>query len=392
MDTLQKQIEAYIDGKRDEMINALRELVSLEGTWSEPEELKAVADYVKALFEKSGVSCELITANESTPPVVYGVIGENRKGQPIILSGHYDTVFKKGFLEQHPFRIDEQGHAYGPGVLDMKGGIIISAYIIRALEAVGYQDRPIRICFCGDEEAGPNHSHAAEVIRESAKGCIAAFNMETGRPDNAICTGRKGAAGSSFVVHGKAAHSGNAFEAGRNAVVEAAYKIVALNALTNMETGTHMNVAMVKGGQMPNQIPDRCEVVWMCRFKAADEMEKTLKAVDEIIHTSHVEGTTAEAGGMLGSPVFEENEKNLALCEFINRISEADGYSPVSNFISGGASDAPNLQFHGAVTLCSCGICGEWNHTEREYAIVESLYTRTKLWCDVIRHINEFKF
>ncbi len=391
MEDIQKRIEAYIDSKRDEMLREWQSLVEDEAHCSELENTRRVARHIMRLFEESGVTCRLIEPHEDTPPVVYGVIGEGRQGGPVILSGHYDTVFREGWLKDHPFRIDRDGHAHGPGCLDMKGGIIIAAYVIRALEASGFSDRPVRIAFCGDEEAGPNHSYTGKVLQECARGCVAAFNMETGLPDGCLCTGRKGMAVGSFTTHGVSAHSGNAFEAGRNAIVEAAHKMIRLHGLTDLETGTHVNVAMVKGGLMINQVPDECTVQYSIRFKSMKEMDRTLQAVGELMKKTYIEGTVTEHHPSGGGGVFEETAENLALTDFISRISEKDGYGKVGHAFLGGGSDAPNLARYGAVTLCSCGIQGEWNHTDREYAIVESLFTRSKLWCDVIRHIGEFR-
>lgn len=389
---MQKIIEEYIDSHRDEIIQKWRELVEIEAFWSETEYTKEVAMAVKNLFEEAGCECEMIDADPSTPTplVVTGVIGKDRPGKPILLGGHYDTVFKRGFLAEHPFRIDEDGKAYGPGVLDMKGGIVIAAYVIKALEAAGYKERPIRISFCGDEEGGANHGKVADVLAESARDCEYAFNMETGIPkDNAICVGRKGATGGKLIVHGVSAHSGNAFEAGRNAVVEAAHKIIDLNALTNMETGTHMNVAMVNGGVVPNQVPDICEVTWLGRFRSNDEMEETLKKVDEIAKHTYIEGTTTENQILAGGKVFEETKENNALVDFIDKVSQEYGYGSVGKVFLGGGSDAPNFARYGAITVCACGVLGEWNHTDREYAIVESMFTRAKMWSAVITHLSE---
>ncbi|MBR2595993.1 MAG: M20/M25/M40 family metallo-hydrolase [Solobacterium sp.] len=391
---MQKIIEEYIDSHRDEIIQKWRELVEIEAFWSETEYTREVAAYVKKLFEDAGCECEIVDPDPSipTPPVVTGVIGKDRPGTPILFGGHYDTVFKRGFLKDHPFRIDENGHAYGPGVLDMKGGIVIAAYVIKALEAAGYNERPIRISFCGDEEGGSNHGKVADVLAESGRGCEYAFNMETGIPkNNAICVGRKGAAAGKFIVHGVAAHSGNAFEAGRNAVIEAAHKMLAIDALTNMETGTHMNVAMVKGGLVPNQVPDVCEVTWMCRFRYNEEMEKTIKAVDEILAKTYIEGTTTENIQLGGGKVFEDTPENNALVDFIDKISQQYGYGSVGRIFLGGGSDAPNFARYGAITICACGVLGEWNHTDREYAIVESMFTRAKMWGAVVTHLSEHK-
>ena len=384
---MQKLIERYIDSHREEMIEKWKELVEIEAFWSETEYTREVAAFVKKLFEESGCTCCLVEADAPTPtpPVVVGVIGEDRPGKPILLGGHYDTVFKRGFLKDHPFHIDENGHAHGPGCLDMKGGIIIAAYVIRALEAAGYNERPIRISFCGDEEGGSNHSYVAKILTESAMGCEYALNMETGIPkDNAICVGRKGAAAGKLIVHGVSAHSGNAFEAGRNAVVEAAHKIIDLNALTDMDTETHMNVALVNGGLVPNQIPDRCEVTWMARFKLSSELDRLKNRIEEIASKTYIDGTWTENLFMGGGQVFEETPESDRFVDLIDSISRKYGYGSVGKVFLGGGSDAPNYAARGAVTVCACGVLGEWNHTEREYAIVESLFTRAKLWGAVI--------
>lgn len=201
------EIEAYIDSKRQEILNKWEYLVNLEGNNTEKEDMDIIANWLYREFTEAGVCCELRVAHEKSGKVLVGTAGADRPEKPIVFSGHYDTVFQKGQLGNHPFHIQD-GVAYGPGVLDMKGGIVITLYVIKALEELGYDKRPIKIIFCGDEEGGVFHHYANAVMKEYAAGAVCGFNMETGRIDNRLCIGRKGALMGKFKISGVAAHSG----------------------------------------------------------------------------------------------------------------------------------------------------------------------------------------
>lgn len=386
---MKKQIESYIDSKRGEIIEIWKTLVNLEGKASEKECMDNVADYLFDLFSKAGADCKLIVTNPEAPKVLTGIIGADRSGAPVLFGGHYDTVFSKGTFGDNPFRIEGE-KAFGPGVLDMKGGIVISLYVIKALEEIGWKERPIKIIFCGDEEGGKYHSQASSLISEFATGCKCAFNMETGPVNNSLCVGRKGAMIGSFSVKGISAHSGNNFDAGRNAVVDAAHKILEIDKMTNRELGTNMNVAVVHGGTIWNSIPDTCNVEFSGRFALNSELENVQKKLGEVLAKSYVDGTvtTYKAGDAMG--VFEQSEENMALWKFCSENSRKFGYGEMGHVFLGGGSDATAMHKAGVPTLCSCGVVGEWNHTDREYAVVETMFTRIKLWCAIVMNINEF--
>ncbi len=388
---MKQKIEAYIEAHREEMVEQWRQLVNLEGKSDELEALDIEAQHLCRLFTEAGVACELRRGHPQAPYVLYGVIGKDRPGRPVLFSGHYDTVFQKGTFGENPFRVDEEGKAHGPGCLDMKGGIIITLYVIKALEAAGYAGRPIRILFCGDEEGGLYHNDIVPLMRQMAEGCVCSFNMETGPISGALCVGRKGAMIGSFVVSGVSAHSGNNFEAGRNAVVEAAHKMLAIDALTDMEKGTHMNVAVVKGGTLWNSVPDRCEVDFSGRFATMEEMARVKEAISGLMEKTIVEGTTTVyKPGPSTDGVFEQTDANMALWRFCSDISSELGFGKIDHVVLGGGSDAIATS-RVTPTLCSCGVVGEWNHTDREYAIVETLFTRARLWCAVVQRLNELR-
>src|SRR5699024_6041606 len=128
-------------------------------------------------------------------------------------SGHMDTVFPTGSFGEELFLIKD-GKAHGPGVLDMKGGIIIALYAIKALNHIGYNERPLKIIISGDEEIGHINSSGNDIITKEAEGGVCAFNLETGRADHSLCIGRKGRIECHVTVNGVESHAGNDFESG----------------------------------------------------------------------------------------------------------------------------------------------------------------------------------
>ena len=190
----------YLKEHHDEMIATWRDFVNTESWSKEPETVNIVAAKIKAEFEKAGMECRLEDMSPNGNALV-GIIGKDRPGKPIVFGGHYDTVFPKGTFGDNPFRI-EDGKAYGPGALDMKGGITISLYVIKALEHIGWKENPIKIIYAGDEEIGHRGSKCGQLYLDESKGGLFGFNMETGLIDNALCIGRKGSLNANITVNG----------------------------------------------------------------------------------------------------------------------------------------------------------------------------------------------
>src|SRR5699024_9592704 len=162
-------------------------------------------------------------------------------------------------FEEDPFYI-EGNKAFGPGVMDMKGGIVIALYVVKALNELNYEERPIKIIFVGDEEIGHTGSISDEIIAREAEGGICAFNMEPGRMDDCLTVGRKGNIDCHVTVHGVGGHVVNAFLQGRNAIEEMAHKIIRLQSLTDYKNGNVVSVDVIEGGTVSNAIPDRCKI------------------------------------------------------------------------------------------------------------------------------------
>lgn len=379
----------YIDSKKDEMINLWEEIVNLESYSREKDKVDILAERLKSEFEKEGFNCRLVDVGANGKTLV-GVLGEERCSKPVVFSGHMDTVFPTGTFGESPFKIVD-GKAYGPGCLDMKGGIIISLYVAKALNSVGYDERPIKIILSGDEEIGHINSTGAEVIMEEAKGGICGFNMETGLIDNSICIGRKGRMECHITVDGVEAHAGNDFTSGRNAIEEMAYKIIELQKLTDLESGTTVSVGKIEGGTVSNAIPAQCKVEVDIRFEKMDEMEKIKKKIEEICNVTHVDGTSTKWEIVSSMAAFETTDEVMKFYEFVNETSQKYGFGTMEGRKLGGSSDAAYINMVKTPVLCSFGVRGQWNHTVREYALVDSLFERAKLISTIILNLKNFK-
>ncbi|MCC0643689.1 Carboxypeptidase G2 [Clostridioides difficile] len=389
MSTYLNDISKFVDENREEIISLWKDIVNTESYTNCKESVNILAEKLKTEFEKEGLDCNLIDVGNNGNTLV-GTLGSNRNGKPIIFSGHMDTVFEIGTFGENPFKIEE-GKAYGPGVLDMKGGIVISLYVIKALNKIGYNERPIKIVFSGDEETGHRDSAGGEIMLKEGQGGLCAFNMETGLVDNSLCVGRKGRIGCNVHVKGVETHAGNDFEGGRNAIEEMANKILKIQRLTNLELGTTVTVSVIKGGRVPNSIPQDCNIEIDIRFEKVEEAENVKKRIEEICKETYIEGTSTEVKIVNEMMAFETTEDVMKFYEFVNTVSKENGFGEINAKKLGGSSDASYLTIGKVPTICSFGVKGEWNHTSREYALVDSMFERVKLISEVILNLDKFE-
>lgn len=377
MDNVKQKAFDFIDQHRDEMLALWRELVSIESGSADKEGVDRVADKVKSVLDSEDAQTRLVKF-EKAGNMLVASCGAVRQAAPIAFLGHMDTVFPKGTLAQRPFLLQD-GKAYGPGVLDMKGGIVVLLYAIKALRAAGYDCRPLKVILAGDEEVAHQDSNAAELIRQEAKGCLAAFNFETGFINDHIVVGRKGGRTYTMEAFGVAAHTGNNPKAGRSAVLELAHKAIAIHALTDWESGTNFSVGTFHGGTVSNSTPDyaKMEIDVRCvSEEAALLVERQLQA---IAAKTYIDGTRTVLSGGIGFMPMETTPAVLQLFEVVAAVSVENGFGAPTSMSSGGASDSANSVLAGVPTICSMGVKGENNHSPKEYALVESLYERAKL-------------
>ncbi|WP_441562264.1 M20/M25/M40 family metallo-hydrolase [Colibacter massiliensis] len=388
---LVNQVKEYVENRKEEIIRKYGEFVNLKDFWRDIEDVNIVGEWLKREFEAEGVECRLIDAGPEAGRVLIGILGQDRPGKAILFSGHMDTALASDLYPDNPFRV-EDGKAYGPGVLDMKGGILITLYVIKALNAVGYKERPLKILFVPDEEGLHTYTKVADFIRENSSGCLFALNMETGLLNNSLAVGRKGRLGVDVFIKGKSAHAGADFLAGISSIEEMAHKVLDFQKLTNLEKGTTVNTGVIKGGTIPNAVPAECMCSLDIRFKYMSELERIRKAIAEICEKNYIEGTACAFKELNLFTPFETQADIMKLFDFIKDIAERYGLPSTEPAQVGGCSDATYIQLAGTPVLCSCGARGEWNHTLREYTVIDSLYERICWFSAAVIDSSEISF
>jgi glutamate carboxypeptidase len=368
------QIAEWLGSQEEAMLALLAELVNIDSGSYDKAGVDAVGRRLVAFYQEHG----LLTSTE--PNDTYGEAIHVRLDEtlanepPIVLMGHRDTVFPHGEVSRRPFKI-EGGRAYGPGVADMKGGLVLNAFVLAAFKRFGGAPAPLAGLVTSDEEIASPSSRP--VIERVARGARCVFNSEPGRPDGNVVTGRKGGVFMRFEVSGKAAHSGGNFEKGISAIGELAHKIVAIHRLTDLARGVTLNVGIVKGGQSVNTTAPSAEGRIDLRYIDPRDRATTLAALQEIVDRSTVAGATATlevSGEFLPLTQSEASEALFAAY----RDAARDAGLDVSGSFSGGCADSGFTAAVGCPTLCSTGPVGANAHTPEEYLEVESLVPRAR--------------
>lgn len=375
MTTRDKAYE-WIDAHKDDMVDLWKQMVTIDSGIGVKEGGMEMGNLCAGILEKLGFSIRRVSY-EKCGDTIIGERGDLSKPYTILM-GHMDTVFFKGEPEKRPFTIKD-GKAYGPGVLDMKGGVTILLYAVRFLLEAGYNRYRIKIILAGDEEVAHGNSTVSADYEKEAKGAVMGFNLETGCVDNSVVIERKGVAQYLFEVDGVGAHAGNNPEDGRSAVEELAHKILDIQAETDWQEGTTVNCGVIAGGTVANAVPEHAWVKVDVRFKTTAGMERIEKAFQKIAKKQYVESTTTCCKKLVVFPPMERLESSEKLFERAEAIAEKYGFPKAKAIAVGGGSDSAHLTACGIPTLCALGVRGQFNHTEREWAEEESLFERTKL-------------
>ncbi len=248
------QITAWLATQQDAMIALLREMVDIDSGSYNKSGIDAVGDVVRRFMAAHSIPVETVHQpkhGDCLRAVVPWDGPAGNAGGNVVLMGHRDTVFPDGEVARRPFTILD-GVAYGPGVADMKAGLVMNCFVLAAFAKFGGAPAPLLGLFTGDEEIGSPEGRA--VIENEARRARVVFNSEPGRVSGNVVTGRKGGVFMQMRITGKAAHSGGNFTDGISAIEELARKIQAMHALTDLDRGITLNVGLVRGGQSVNTV------------------------------------------------------------------------------------------------------------------------------------------
>ncbi len=369
------------------MMEHLEALVSIES----PSEDKAAVDrtsrMVAGWFEELGGKIRWHRQKEfgDLLEVRFGAMrgrtkadaGERRK--PILLLGHLDTVWPMGTLAKMPFRV-AKGKIFGPGVYDMKAGVVMAAHAVAMVRERQALTTPVVVLLNSDEEVGSPVSRA--VTEKIARECAAVFVLEPAQgPQGAYKTARKGVGNYSVHVRGVAAHSGVDFEKGHSAVLELARLMEKISRFTDLKAGLTVNPGTICGGTRSNVIAAeaRAEVdVRIARMRDAARVERLFRG----LRVTDRACTLTIAGGM-NRPPMERSRGTVALFQQAKGLARSMGFT-LEEASTGGDSDGNFTAALGIPTLDGMGAVGEGAHAMHESIVVSELAKRTALLAAMI--------
>jgi glutamate carboxypeptidase len=352
----------------DLLLSDLRRLVEVESPSLDVAAITASAETLAALIEERTGRAASLVDGPVGPHVHWSGGGDPR----VLILGHHDTVFPLGTLERRPFTVAD-GRVTGPGVFDMKGGIVQAVHAVAALDDAS----GVELLFTADEEVGSDSSRA--LLEERALACGNVLVLEPSADGGAVKTGRKGTGTFEVVIAGRAAHAGLEPEKGVNALIEAAHQVLAISQFGDAAQGTTVTPTVAHVGTADNVVPAEARIRVDVRVTNASEKAR----VESLLHglTPVIPDATLSVSGDIGRPPMPESA-SATLYPLAEAVMPGIGGVAV-----GGGSDGNFTAAIGVPTLDGLGAVGGGAHADHEHVLVDTMPGRVALIEGILRRL-----
>ncbi len=356
------------------MLKTLETIVNMESFSSEKHLTDKLADKLVEIFEQTTGGKAQIIPNKDFGNHVRGEWGQG--DEQVLILCHFDTVWPEGTTKTNPFRIDPDGtKAYGPGIYDMKGGLVQGLYAVNALQTLGKKtNKKVVFLFNSDEEVGSLTSKEL-ILAEAAKSKYVLV-LEPSAPGGAVKISRKGVGMFDIKVTGKPVHAGNDHEKGRSAIEELARQIQYIHSLTDYDKQTTLSVGIIQGGSTRNTVAEHAEAQIDLRIQTAAEAERIYQIIMNL--KPQTEGTTLQITGEINRPPMERNAQMLEIYGKAKKIAQEELGLDLLEKAVGGASDG-NFTSVIKPTLDGIGAVGDGAHANHEYIDLTQMPQRSAL-------------
>lgn len=382
-----REVAQWIDNNQEDQRKFLEALVNIDSGSSDISGIEKVAEAVKNELKELGFTVHLFPFEKAgTYLMAEKESGEKKK--KTILLGHMDTVFEKGTVAERFYR-EEGEYAYGPGILDMKGGISQIIYALKGLGEAGESLDHIRVILVGDEEVGHLQSEAVTLMKEHSRDADFVFCCESGRMDGKYVTERKGVASAVLEVFGKSAHSGNDFSSGRNAILEIADKLIKISQWNEPDLSLTISPGIIKGGTVINAVPDYARAEIDIRFTDPEKLEHFFLESKETMQNSYIEDTQVNYSPIVEYQTMGHDENTEKILKLVNGVLKKLEKPPLETCGVGGGADSSFFSRWGIPTICAFGPQGQGNHTTEECILLGSLVERTRLLAECLIRTKE---
>jgi glutamate carboxypeptidase len=377
---------AYFSERRDEIASTIRELVEIESPSDNKAAVDRIAEAIAHRFSRLGGEVRFHRSQDFGSHLQVNFGGKSAK--PVLLLGHYDTVYPLGTLATMPCRA-VHNRLTGPGVLDMKSGIALMLHALAGLqewhskEQTGGLPRPVTVLLVSDEEVGSASSRAITESLAQKAGAVLVLEPSYGR-QGAVKTARKGVGEYLVKVTGKASHAGLDFQKGVNAILELARQIEKISSFTDLKKGLTVNVGIVSGGSRTNVVPAEAAAqidVRIARMKDAAGIDKKMRSLRPFNRHCKIEIT-----GGINRPPMERTAGVAALYVQAAAIARELGWK-LEEAAVGGGSDGNFTAGLGIPTLDGLGGVGDGAHATHEHILISELPRRAALIARLIEAV-----
>lgn len=368
----------------DGYLKDLEYLVNIDSGSYLPAGTAKMAEFFGSKFAEMGWEVKTHSFNDSIGPCLE-IVNSDKDEYDVLLMGHTDTVFDPGTVKERPFTIAGE-RAFGPGVNDMKSGLLSILYVLRTLHHEGkLTDSSICVALNSDEEISSKYSRPwlEELSRKSRRALV----FEPARADGNLVNRRKGVGRYQVEIYGVAAHSGVDHEKGCSAVQELAHWILALHGKTNYQTGTTVNVGIVSGGSAVNVVAEHAKAEIDMRICDLAEAVAVEKLMEELVACPKTGGVQIKVNGSVTRPPMNPSEETLHLCRIVEDIGAGLGIKVGWTF-TGGGSDGCFSAHLGVPTIDGLGPIGGGSHGIDEYVLVDSIEPRFRLVRGLVSHLT----
>jgi glutamate carboxypeptidase len=369
-------------------LQLLERLVNQDSGAGDSPGISEAAELVRLELVKLGFDITSMPVGEPETPLL---IARNKVASSavvprIAMLGHVDTVFPRGTATERPFKLDADC-AYGPGVADMKGGIVVMLGMLDALRESGVLEAlMVTVVINGDEESGSvgSRSSIEGVARQSDLSLV----FEPGRPDGSFVVERRGLQRYRLEVKGRAAHTGVDPQRGASAIDALSRKVLALHELTDPSRNLTVSVGVMRGGSRPNVIADHAVAEVDVRVADMDTYTWVSEAIIEIAGREDVPGTTGSAALYAERPPMSRDDRIESLGGLYGDCAVAFG-EEFRMTATGGGSDGNFTGALGIPTLDGLGPVGDGYHSSREFVRIETLESRMAISAAVMGIVSE---
>lgn len=361
----------------EEMLSDLAALVNVESPSRDLTALDKSAALLSDIMERRLGTAPSIHRSDAGPHIHWTGGGD----PAVLLVGHHDTVFPAGTLQLRPFHV-ESGRAFGPGVFDMKAGIV------QAIHALGSMDdlSGVEILVSADEEVGSGTSR--DLIVDRARVCGAALVLEPSADGGALKSARKGTGTYELIVHGRAAHAGLEPEKGVNALVEASAQVLRIATFGDPVRGTTVTPTVADVGTADNVVPARARVLIDVRAEDPNESARVDEAMKGL--QPHLPGAELELHGGFNRPPMPPSASTHLLGIAVD-VARDLGLGEISAIAVGGGSDGNFTAAAGVPTLDGLGAVGGGAHADHEWVDTSTMVDRARFLAGLIERIRSAK-